>query len=300
MGVMEIVLLVGGVILAGVSFLIPAKGDEVPGETKKLAQDEIKTMVDQQMDEIRHHVDDVVDEAVGYAVEKTERSLERLTNEKIMAVNEYSDTVLNEIHKNHEEAVFLYDMLNNKQTGLKNMVSDMNKAVQEAEEITREAEAAVNSFRQLEAENAAARSAAQIPEPAPVRKLSGLERLLAGNDKGNEEKGEPATVPPRETASAVSAGMPRETVSAGNVPPIGTGTAANAGMSAGTASEIPADPVRPAVDLSFVTAGEDAETNNNDKILRLYRQGKSKVAIAKELGLGVGEVKLVIDLYKSL
>lgn len=297
MGVMEIVLLVGGVILAGVSFLIPARGEEVPGETKKLAQDEIKTMVDQQMNEIRHHVDDVVDEAVGYAVEKTERSLERLTNEKIMAVNEYSDTVLNEIHKNHEEAVFLYDMLSNKQTGLKNMVSDMNKAVQEVEEITREAEAAVSSFRQLEAENAAA----QIPEPAPVKKLSGLERLLAGSDKGNDRREDSSETLVRETAPTVSTGMPRETVPTGTVaPPIGTGTGANAGTSAGTVSPIPTEPVRPAMDLSFMTAGEDAETNNNDKILKLYRQGKSKVAIAKELGLGVGEVKLVIDLYKSL
>ena len=39
--------------------------------------------------------------------------------------------------------------------------------------------------------------------------------------------------------------------------------------------------------------------NNNEKILEMHRQGKSTVAIAKELGLGVGEVKLVIDLYKA-
>ena len=47
--------------------------------------------------------------------------------------------------------------------------------------------------------------------------------------------------------------------------------------------------------------GETAEEgqNNNEKILEMHRQGKSTVAIAKELGLGVGEVKLVIDLYKA-
>lgn len=39
--------------------------------------------------------------------------------------------------------------------------------------------------------------------------------------------------------------------------------------------------------------------NNNDKILRLYRAGISSVDIAKELGLGVGEVKLVINLFKG-
>ena len=40
-------------------------------------------------------------------------------------------------------------------------------------------------------------------------------------------------------------------------------------------------------------------TNKNEQILELYRQGKSNVVIAKTLGLGVGEVKLVIDLYKN-
>lgn len=37
-------------------------------------------------------------------------------------------------------------------------------------------------------------------------------------------------------------------------------------------------------------------SKNTDEILRLYKEGKSNVAIAKELGIGVGEVKLVIDL----
>ena len=40
--------------------------------------------------------------------------------------------------------------------------------------------------------------------------------------------------------------------------------------------------------------------NNNEKILELNRLGMSSVAIAKELGLGVGEVKLVIGLFKGV
>jgi len=47
------------------------------------------------------------------------------------------------------------------------------------------------------------------------------------------------------------------------------------------------------------TAPAEEGQNNNEKILEMHRQGKSTVAIAKELGLGVGEVKLVIDLYKA-
>ena len=43
----------------------------------------------------------------------------------------------------------------------------------------------------------------------------------------------------------------------------------------------------------------DLNENNNDRILRLHKEGYSNVDIAKELGLGVGEVKLVINLFKG-
>lgn len=39
--------------------------------------------------------------------------------------------------------------------------------------------------------------------------------------------------------------------------------------------------------------------NNNQRILELYQQGKMPVEIARELSLGIGEVKLVIDLFKG-
>ena len=40
-------------------------------------------------------------------------------------------------------------------------------------------------------------------------------------------------------------------------------------------------------------------SNNNQMILKLYSQGKSNIEIAKQLGLGIGEVRLVIDLFNT-
>lgn len=40
-------------------------------------------------------------------------------------------------------------------------------------------------------------------------------------------------------------------------------------------------------------------TNNNQKILELYNKGMSNIEIARELGLGIGEVKLVIGLFNN-
>ncbi len=45
---------------------------------------------------------------------------------------------------------------------------------------------------------------------------------------------------------------------------------------------------------------EQGSRNNNERILELHRAGKSNMAIAKELGLGIGEVKLVIDLFEGI
>ena len=43
----------------------------------------------------------------------------------------------------------------------------------------------------------------------------------------------------------------------------------------------------------------DVQGMSNDMILKLYEQGLSKVEIAKQLGRGLGEVNLVIELYKG-
>ncbi|MBQ8117166.1 MAG: hypothetical protein IJ147_03820 [Lachnospiraceae bacterium] len=229
MGILEVVLLLAGAALAVGSFVIPVKKEEMPKESKKMAQDEVRAIIDKEMELVRQHVDDVVDESIEYAVEKTERSLERLTNEKIMAVNEYSDTVLREIHKNHEEAMFLYDMLNAKHQNLKNTVSEANKTVQEVNEKKQEAEAAVTTFQTLKAESMTVEQTV-VQEPEAEK---------------------------QEVASPVV--------------------------------------------MDFMTSGQKSTVlNHNGKILELFKQGKSEVEIAKEMGLGVGEVKLVVDLYDNM
>lgn len=49
-----------------------------------------------------------------------------------------------------------------------------------------------------------------------------------------------------------------------------------------------------------VAEGHAGEKNNhNQMILEKYRDGKSAIEIAKELGLGVGEVRLVIGLFRE-
>lgn len=306
MEITEIVLLIAGGIIFILSFFIPEKKGEVSEQSKDLAKEEIADMVNREMESIRGQVDGVLEEAVTYAMEKTERSLERLSNEKIMAVNEYSDTVLSEIHKNHEEAMFLYDMLNNKHTNLKSMVAEINRAVKDAEEQinnmqglgaaaeTRDAAYQTQQRREGGATPAAFGMAAELPE-APKTAPTALERLAAaknGDIAGTQPAGKPQgqrTVPTRasgETGARVRAKGETE---------------AGRALSRNTALQTPdmAAQTPAAGRVSFLQETDADGRNNNERILELYNRGKSMVAIAKELGLGVGEVKLVIDLFKN-
>lgn len=245
MDILEIILLIAGAVIFILSFFLPAKGEKISEDSEKMAKEEIKQLVSQEMDAVRSHVDDVVEEAVGYAVEKTERSLERLSNEKIMAVSEYSDTVLAQIHKDHEEAMFLYDMLNNKHASLKSTVSEADRTAKEVDRTVKEAEEKASTFQKL------------MPEQLVT---SGTEPV------------------PRQVGAAGTEPAPRQVGTAGTEPEAVTEQAGR---------------------ISFIGETDEEGGNSNEKILALYRQGKSRVAIAKELGLGVGEVKLVIDLYKN-
>ena len=251
---MGIILLVAGGIIFILSFLIPDKNKKVQATAAPVSQEEIRSMVNHEIESVREHVDEVVEEAVTYAMEKTERSLERLSNEKIMAINEYSDTVLSEIHKNHEEAVFLYDMLNSKHTNLKNTVSEVNRTVKEAEET-------VGAFQRLSPEPVVV---FQRPEQAP-----GPANIYQA----------PVPEPVAEAApKAAFVRMAEEQMERDNRE---------------VKRRILTDGIRETL------AQLDASDNSNERILELYGRGMDKLAIARELGLGVGEVQLVIGLFED-
>lgn len=260
MTVTEIVLLAAGGVIFILSFLIPDRGDK--SRDKKSAQpaarEEVRTLVAQEMDAVKEHVNDVVDEAVTYAMEKTERSLERLSNEKIMAINEYSDTVMSEIHRNHEEAMFLYDMLNSKHTNLKDTVSKVTQTVKEAEET-------VNSFQKL--------------APEPVVSAPVFSQTSAGDPRPTVLKPVEAPPPAYSAPKAAFVRIAEEEMA----------------MKAAAGSSLPEkDGKIPAIQEKNSESG-----NSNERILQLYQGGMGLISIAKELGLGVGEVKLVIDLFNE-
>lgn len=231
MDVLQIIVLILGAVLFTVSFFIPDKQVNTK-EIKEKEERIFKELVEQELPDIRKMIEDATQDGIEHAKETTQRQMERLTNEKMMAINEYSDTVMSEIHKNHEEAVFLYDMLNNKHAQVKNTAAELNQVIKQSKQAQNTAKA----------------------------------------NKANDEKEEKEVKEVKEEKSVLPSP---------EFEPI----------------SLPKDENANSVEIMFATDAN--ESNSNDQILEMHKAGKSNMAIARELGLGIGEVKLVIDLFEG-
>ena len=80
---LQIMLLVIGAAVFVASFVIPdmLAEEDKDGIDIEEKREEIRAIIDSEMKEAQGKLQDVVDETVNYAVEKSERSLEKLSNE---------------------------------------------------------------------------------------------------------------------------------------------------------------------------------------------------------------------------
>lgn len=217
MTAIEITLIIIGVIFIVVSFFLQEKLSKKDIEQiTSLSEAELKLIVDKQLRDADSKVEDAVDEKIEEVIETTERSMERTSNEKIMAISEYSDTVLESMNKTHNEIMFLYSMLNDKHKELTDLAGE----------------------------------------------LSSLPNSLQGANSEAQKRYE-------ETVTLVESRVEK------------------------------AEPLPKEELLEAAVSMTESERNHNDDILFLHSAGKSDVDIAKELGLGLGEVKLVIGLFKE-
>lgn len=169
---------------------------------------------------VKREVEAEVANVIDDKIEEMEVRIDKITTEKIMALGDYSSDIQDKISQNHDEVMFLYNMLNDKEEVLKNTIRDI--------------EAVKVSVKKMAIVNDVAKDVTK-KEPETVKEAEKTE------------------APKAETKTTEKTGSIRKR------------------------------------ELS----------NNNQMILDLYAKGKSNIEIAKELGLGIGEVRLVIDLFNS-
>lgn len=128
-----IVLLIIGSVLILASFIFKGSfSDESKGNI--MTEAEIERLVERRFSEVKYRLDDEAEKSADIIRDQTERELEKLSNEKIMAVNEYSDQVMDQINKNHNEVMFLYSMLSDKQKELDYAVEKLNQVRRQADD----------------------------------------------------------------------------------------------------------------------------------------------------------------------
>lgn len=291
----EIIVLIAGAILFTVSFFMSDRGNGASGLDEEQERKLIKELLDKEVEGARFRIDEAAMEAVNENKDRMERALDRITNEKMSAVDEYSNTVLDQIHKNHDEVMFLYDMLNNKHAQVKNTAAELNQLTKSAK-VAAESVATAAPAVQAEPEQADEKNYEKgFGYVSPTKSAHPQDKVFGYTDnapKVTEEKNanEPEAIFEELPAQKVDL----EVIEVGqDIKPVAKKkTKAKAEKQEKT-------PVSDGnVDLMF--ASDNNTANSNDRILELHKAGKSNMAIAKELGLGIGEVKLVIDLFEGI
>lgn len=272
---LEIALLTIGLIVIVASFVFSSKSD---GDTIHNVKD--VTFTDKQKEDIKKQIMDILDEQIENVKEQTEISLDKLSNQKMLEMNEYLDTILQEINRNHNEVMFLYDMLNEKKKEINNTVRDMNvtkKEIEKSKTVPKK-QTVIDSIKDMSEDTGGFMASEELlreeQKDVDTRKKDILNQLdavveavsddVSADLEAVEKKPKKRTSTGRTAAKRMKETVKKETLREDNRDP-----------------------------KAFETG------NNNEKILQLSKEGKSNVEIAKELGLGIGEVKLVIDLFKG-
>lgn len=240
MNAIEIFLIVAGIICVIVSVVMNFS-DQSDKKEVTVSTD----LTDEQKNKIKQQIDTIIDDQVNGLSEKTESALDKISNTKILEMNEYAESVLGEINRNHNETVFLYDMLNEKAKEIKTTVKDANNTKRQVEKIHAEVKASddVPTDNNTDAVNESKKQEKDSMDTKDIAK----ERLTALNKKNNEK------IKSSEGKRKVNRQVEKL----------------------------------------------DPDMSSNEKILKLNEMGVSVKEIAKQLNLGIGEVKLVIDLYKG-
>ena len=233
-GVAWILLLIGVVFMIGSFFVTEKLSPSELNQIAELSEEELKRIIDRGLKNAETRIEDAIDEQVDQSSEKVDRSLEKVTNDKIMAISEYSDTVIESMNKTHNEIMFLYSMLNDKHTELTGMAADLQRLAADVRSLE---EKAPLTAPQAAPERAAAVSAVSAVTPVPV---------------------ETADTTGRDTAAA-----PAE-----------------------QKEEMP-------------ETEETKQEGLHAEILKLKKLGMTEVQIAKKLGIGIGEVRLVNGLDRG-
>ena len=261
MGGLEIVLLIVALALIIGSFFVVEKTKEEPKE-KEVPVPNIK-----QLNVISERAIKDINSNANKVLESTQDRLETISNDKIMAVNEYSDQVLAKIDANNKEVVFLYQMLQAKEQELKETVSRLESLRIDGEKqvaASRGTAGKGNMSSGTSEETFKEAGKVYVEDRAPRKLDIGMEDFNFDDDLPSEN--EPDSGSKNKNMKSKDRAKQR---------------------------------------VSYIAKDEKQEmmkraperNEKTNEVISLYKKNKSVMEISKLLNMGQGEVKLIIELY---
>lgn len=225
-----------------------------------------------------------IDEKIREAVKKTEEEIlnkadekfSQISNDKIMGFNEYSNEIFDKIEKNHEETVFLYNMLTEKEKEIQNLIHSVDTTNADLRDETAKAYQKVkkqlsdvdSALKQMEVENVKDDTMKFLKaEEITTLSENGKENVFENDEVSMSEKN---TVLDEEEAKAIA-------------------EITNEAYISHTQDD----------NIFEENNKSENKLNSNSEIIALYKKGRNVLEISKMLSIGQGEVKLVIDLYNA-
>lgn len=225
-----------------------------------------------------------IDEKIREAVKKTEEEIlnkadekfSQISNDKIMGFNEYSNEIFDKIEKNHEETVFLYNMLTEKEKEIQNLIHSVDTTNADLRDETAKAYQKVkkqlsdvdSALKQMEVENVKDNTMKSLKaEEITTLSENGKENVFENDEVSMSEKN---TVLDEEEAKAIA-------------------EITNEAYISHTQDD----------NIFEENNKSENKLNSNSEIIALYKKGRNVLEISKMLSIGQGEVKLVIDLYNA-
>ena len=228
-------LLIGVVFILGSFFVMEKLSPTELSRVAELSEEELRIIMDRELETAGAKISDMADQAVDLSMNQIQRKMEKDTNEKIMAISEYSDTVMEKLQKINNEVTFLYSMLGDKHTETKECMTQLNDLVLECQTAQEQARTALHQYQELQIQPIADIHSAELDQTADESEQ--VNPAEASDIQNDTEMGK--------------------------------------------------------------SLDEDSSIQIRTEILDRYHSGEDLRDVARDLGLGYGEVKLIVELYKG-
>jgi hypothetical protein len=277
---LEIVLIIMGAAIFGISFFMTEKLSSSDVEyIKKISEKEINIILEKELTNAKDVIDDRIKEKVDDGIEEIERATDKDTNDKLLSMNEFSDTVLDSMNRSNEEVVFLHRMLNEKEAKIESLeknLLDLEKRVMDSKK-----ELDLDRIRLAE------------------------ERSDFDREKDEKREAEEARVREEEQKKKVMVDMTSLKEAFQNK--ISEDRKEEKRVEGVKKQEAQREPVLTGIDLAAMKKAQkevqeshlESVDEDNQVIIELQRQGLSEIEIAKKTGRGLGEIRLILGLFDN-